>query len=144
MAAKVDPQLNKVVKEMRKRAGEIAEALLGGGSRPWINWAGLGATRNDEFSLREVFKRTSAGQDYVKARQSDKSKSKETAVPKICSDYLAGMERDTRARRRRWNRCIATASARAAANGSEKGPLTTHTTGWLARAFLKQRDKKTT
>ena len=142
MAAKIAPQLKKVIDQLRTQADDMATAMEKGGQRPWINWKELGATKPDEFALREVFDRKVPSKDYLEARKSETSKSKECAVPKICSDLLAAFERDFKARRRRWPRRIATTIARMRAHGNTVGPLTAHTTGWLTRAFLKQEDTK--
>ena len=126
-------QLEKVVNEMSTTSGRIATGTFGAEGRPWLNFEKLQKVGQFDYEgLHQLFDRKPANDEYAKAISSAAAR-KLAQVAKLAADYLAGMERDMRMRRRTRIRMFVHGGNRAAANGQDNGPLKVHSIGWLSR-----------
>lgn len=137
MAAKIDPQLEKVVPYLQERAKQNEKAGLGTDGRHWFDLKELDVETRDEIECHDAFTREACNADYVKARQNDSAEMAEVIVPKLCGDFLMGLERDFRMRRRTRVRQIVHQAGRARGMGQASGPLRRNTIDWMTRSFLK-------
>ena len=137
MALRFDPNLETVVAYLQAREGEIAEAFQATRGRPWMDLQELGSTGKNEAELKTIYNRDIANEDYVTERQNPDATSAEIVLSKLSGDYLAGLERDTRMRRRSRIRMLAHSAARAEGMENDAGPLRRNTVDYLSRIYMK-------
>lgn len=131
----IDPQLEKVVQYMVKTENTISEKLRANGDRPWLDFEPVKSAGKFDFdAIHQIFSRKASNNEYVTKRQDDKSLAKDLQTAKLSADYLAGLERDHRARTRSRVRTFVHAGVVAtASNGNAQGPLRRNTLDWLGR-----------
>lgn len=130
----IDPQLQKVMDEIKKARDEGWKGTLGEDLRPWLNFADVKKVGKFDFQgIFDIFDRKKLDDDYMKTRNDTKAKSKDVWIAKISSDLLAGFQRDYLLRTRSRIRYFAHAATRGKSDGMENGPLVTNTTSLITR-----------
>jgi hypothetical protein len=143
----IDPQLEeKLVPYLQAAEKKIAEASTTGGSRVWIDFSENGLTPAGQFdfaTIHENFNRQKATDDYESKRVQRDTLVKDIQTSKLSIDFLAGCERDWRARTRSRVRMFVHSSVSAAmAMSQNNGPLRRNTVDWLGRIMLEEPEKE--
>lgn len=141
----IDPQLEEVVVPYLQSVQErIVDAAKKGGDRPWVDFAEppLEAAGKFDFAkLHENFKREASTNDYEARRIQEDVTVAQLQTSKLSVDFLAGCERDWRARTRSRVRSFVHSVALASSLAEDTGPLRRNTIDWLGRIMLEEPDK---
>lgn len=143
--ASLDSQFEKIIAHLQKAETAIAAGMQTS-KRPWLDYQELGAKGKFDVSNKgrptyaDLFLRTSSEGNYVKLIGSADGIEKEAQASKHQADFLAGLERDFRARQRSRIRTFAHGAALARAQGLDGGPLRRNTTQWIGRMLTEDQD----
>ena len=142
----IEPQLEeKVIPYLQAAEKKIAEASTADGNRVWIDFSEKGLTPAGQFdfeTIHENFNRREATDYYESQRVLLSSVVKDIQTSKLSIDFLAGCERDWRARTRSRVRMFVHSSVSAAmAMSKNNGPLRRNTVDWLGRIELEEPEK---
>jgi hypothetical protein len=145
MGLELDKTFEKVVEYLVQQEKAVAEAEKDQAEpRPWMNFADdpleQQASEKKEEELHDVFSRDKVNEAYVKARQDEEAKSRDTGLRKMTGDFLGACERDKRMQWRGRIRMMAHTAARAIGFGDDAGPLRRSTVDFLERIVMKSRE----
>jgi hypothetical protein len=130
----IDPKLQAVLDEVRTTLEQMWAGTMGDDLRPWMNFSGIAEVGKFDFDgLLDIFDRKKLSDDYAKARQNPESLARDVWIPKVSSDWLAGLQRDHMMRTRSRIRFMAHAAVRQKANSIAEGPLTVNTITMLTQ-----------
>lgn len=136
----IDPQLDKVISSMTSCQKEAGTACKSDGDRPWLNFSDIKKVGKFDFSgVHDLFNRNSSNDEYARLKQSGSSQVKDIQTAKLSADFLAGCERDYRARTRSRIRTLVHGSVVSpVAMGESTGPLRRNTIDWLGRIMVEE------
>lgn len=132
----IDPQLNKIISYIQGVEIQISHGMFGAAGRPWMNFNTVQVVGQFDYAgIQQLFNRNAANNEYGTLAGQQDAKSRSLSTAKLSGDYLAGLERDYRARTRSRIRSIVHCGNRAAANGLSQGPLRRNSIEWLGRVL---------
>lgn len=138
----IDPQLNKIIDYIQGVEIQISRGMFGAAGRPWMNFNTVQVVGQFDYAgIQQLFNRKAANRECTTLAGQRDPQSKALATAKLSGDYLAGLERDYRARTRSRIRTIVHCGNRAAANGLMEGPLYRNSIEWFTRILAEDSAK---
>jgi len=137
VTTQLDTNFDAVVKRMISELGAIASSVTSGSNiRPWFLQIGKEYDDQNDAenrdTIHDALQRNQANDNYERVRKENLSRN-DLLLAKIQSDFMAGCERDYRARHRTRVRLMAHAAAKKLGMSLPFGPLHTNTIGFIAR-----------
>ena len=116
------------------RRAAAASVLEAGRPAGWMDFKDVAEVAVPDFrGLADLFDVSDSEDAYAKLRSDPEATAGAVMAAKLGADWLSGLGRDYRARRRSPIRSFVHAAARASADSDPQGPLTLHSQGWLER-----------